>query len=128
MILIPSVYIFRAKNYVKVGESNNPKRRKEQLQIGCPHRLETEDIIWFKAKDKAQRVEEEIHKKLKDYHHRGEWFKINKNKLEELVKNLPNGLDRGQVRRQSPRKKYDGVILSEGEKEKLNEVVNNLPQ
>lgn len=64
-----------AHNVIKIGLAKDVAKRRRTLQIGQPfdlkvlHRLEVSD-------DAALEVERAIHKRLKRYRIRGEWFRL----------------------------------------------------
>lgn len=74
------IYAIRAKRtaYVKIGYAVDSRKRLEGLQTGCPHELELEWEL-----EGPQSAEQELHKKLAAYRHRGEWFRIGAAQLEK---------------------------------------------
>lgn len=58
---------------VKIGISENPEQRLEEIQRFCPYRLELESV--FKAKD-PHRHEAHLHSELSHRKVRGEWFDL----------------------------------------------------
>lgn len=67
----------REHNLVKIGTSKNVKKRIECIQIGFPYTLET-----FITLEGGEQVEKTLHFKFKEYHLRGEWFKLSKEILD----------------------------------------------
>lgn len=70
-------------NIIKVGVSNNPKKRLKTFQTSCPYELYIASL--FKT-DKAYDVEKQVHWLLDCFRISGEWFKINPDKLESILK------------------------------------------
>ena len=68
--LKPQVYcIVSADEYVKIGKTTNVLQRIRNLQCGNPHELRL-----FCAVAGGAEVEAYLHKRLRRFHHRGEWF------------------------------------------------------
>ena len=63
--------------YIKIGYTNNIKRRIKDLQVGNPHKLELIAQI-----NGGKNKEERLHKKFDKYNIRNEWFEPN----EEILK------------------------------------------
>ena len=63
------VYIIRAGRFIKVGTSEQPVQRLYELQSANPERIELLFTLPGGRKEEAQ-----IHKQLRTYHVRGEWF------------------------------------------------------
>ena len=70
--------------FVKVGYSQLPKQRLNDLQVGNPHELK---LLYHCKVDNAPEREKEIHRILKDNgkHIRGEWFKIENATLKQIA-------------------------------------------
>ncbi len=69
------IYIIHdGENNVKIGKSDNPKKRVKSLQTGHPKNLEV--LKTFSVpKSKVFKIEKECHRKLNtSYEKRGEWF------------------------------------------------------
>ena len=65
------IYIIKCNEYIKVGISNDPKRRLKDLQTSNPYKLKLLSVYQPKQPVIAERV---IHALLDKYHERGEWF------------------------------------------------------
>lgn len=63
------VYFMLAKNRVKIGFSNDPKKRAAEMQTAVPERLE----IVLKIKG-GRELEREMHARFQDLRLGGEWF------------------------------------------------------
>ena len=69
------LYVFQARTTgaIKVGKSNNPDRRLQQVQTGCPYTLR----IILRMEDGGV-LEAHVHTRLQKYRtrhvHGGEWF------------------------------------------------------
>ena len=70
------VYAIASDRFVKFGISVNPKRRLAGMQTSCPLDLE---LVGFFEGDEA--LEKRIHKKLRRFRVRGEWFKVGETTL-----------------------------------------------
>lgn len=79
-------YVYVIVNYThntcKIGYSNNPHKRLNQIQTGNHNKLKL--FLVFKA-DKS--TELKLHKKYKEYYLRGEWFRF-EGKLKENLNNI----------------------------------------
>lgn len=63
-----SVYFVKCGNFVKVGASHNPKKRLKTISVFNPYDVEL-------LKVDTSKTEKEWHDLLKEYHHKGEWFR-----------------------------------------------------
>jgi len=69
------VYIAKANNCIKIGNSIDPEQRIKELQTGSPMKIELHNIIETKELSmSAPQFEKLLHKSLKSYHKSGEWF------------------------------------------------------
>jgi hypothetical protein len=59
---------------IKIGRAFEPKRRIDNLQLGCPYKLRLIAKIW--CGNEAERVEADLHARLKEHRMRGEWFTV----------------------------------------------------
>lgn len=66
------IYFIKSESYVKVGYTSNIKNRYKKYVTENPNKVELLGSI-----NGGFTIEKEIHKKLKEYHHRGEWFVYN---------------------------------------------------
>lgn len=68
------VYLIKCtvNNVCKIGFSDNPKDRLQQLQTSYPHKLELTSII-----DGDISIERHIHEYFKEFNTHGEWFMYN---------------------------------------------------
>lgn len=74
-----SVYLARCvdtsgNTYLKVGKANDPIKRLANLQVGCPFQVSGLTFFKLKNADQAFLAERKIHRGLKAYWLRGEWF------------------------------------------------------
>jgi hypothetical protein len=60
---------------MKIGKSRNPEERLKQMQTGCPGEMKMMAKIRCRSEMHALYVERLIHRNLKRYHIRGEWFR-----------------------------------------------------
>lgn len=84
------VYFIRQRRYIKIGRSRDWHARLQALQAATPYKLEPVMII--KTKDSV-RLEKELHYRYRDYRVRGEWFKLSKNQIDELRRELENNYE-----------------------------------
>lgn len=75
------VYILQAGQYYKIGHSNKPTKRFEQLATLPP--WPTEIIHTIQTKDK-HRLEKELHSQFAEKRTNGEWFTLSDEDLEWL--------------------------------------------
>lgn len=75
---IPTSYIYiisAGRGQLKVGIAQDIQKRMAQLQTGCPEHLRLVHQVPIVA-IKAQRLEKALHRRLKRYRIRGEWFRL----------------------------------------------------
>jgi hypothetical protein len=81
-------YIYAIKcsktGYIKIGMSNNPKGRRNSLQIGSPNRLNLLQTWGPWKESDARYVESILHNNLSVCKVRGEWFDVEIEKIEEI--------------------------------------------
>ena len=76
----------------KIGVANDPWKRQKGIQTGCADPSEIILLIICRNKKHAFVVENEIHEELQEYHSSGEWFKLPKSTLGELILDLGSKL------------------------------------
>jgi hypothetical protein len=64
-----------AYHYCKIGISNNPEKRLENLQTSNARELSLELKLGPFSEQEAFNLEKKLHKIFDKYHIRGEWFK-----------------------------------------------------
>jgi hypothetical protein len=71
-----AVYVFASSTACKVGISNHPKKRLQQIQTGHPALLRIAKVWWFTNIEEASQIERQAHGLLKvlGAHASGEWF------------------------------------------------------
>lgn len=92
----------------KIGESINPPERLKQLQTGNKRQLVIYQTIFCGTKCEAQQLETTIHERLKAKHIRGEWFKVNKQEVDNLIREIQKLRD---VELALAKKRYSNAIL-----------------
>ena len=65
-------FITQGNEFVKIGHTDNPLARVATLQVGNPNELR----LWVSFPG-GKEEEEIFHKFFKDFHVRGEWFRLN---------------------------------------------------
>lgn len=67
------LYVIRAENgLLKIGISQDPKKRLSSLQVGSPIPLE----LIYTMPEATYDFEKHVHKALRDYRKHGEWFDL----------------------------------------------------
>ena len=74
------LYVVKAGPFYKVGTADKVEQRLKNLQDSCPFEIEL--IYWNPSRGDEER---EIHKILKQYNTRGEWFSVNPHSTEILT-------------------------------------------
>ena len=79
------LYLIKAEgtNYYKIGITSDKTRRLARLQSGSPFELK---CIITKITEDVKTLEQLIHKELKTYHVRGEWFELSQSQLKVVIK------------------------------------------
>ena len=75
--------MIRDGQYVKIGITSNVKERLMSMQVGSPRKLRLLDS-WQSIDPRKE--ERQIHRLLRPYHVRGEWFKLPSSLLRVLLK------------------------------------------
>ena len=78
------MYLFMARDgdgpvYLKVGRSDDPVRRVQDVQVGCPFRIIKASMVKCASVDQAKEVELALHRRLSDRNSSGEWFRFDWN-------------------------------------------------
>jgi hypothetical protein len=81
----PDVPLLDLVTEFKIGESINPLERLKQLQTGNKRLLIIYQTIFCGTKAEAQQLEATIHERLQSKHVRGEWFKVTKKEVDDLI-------------------------------------------
>lgn len=74
------IYFIEGGNYTKIGVSDNPKKRLNELQTGNPFDLKIKFLT-----DGEYEKESRIHKALSLYRVKGEWFYLKQEWNDELI-------------------------------------------
>lgn len=72
------VYFIRSlckKGFIKIGVSNNPELRLNDMQTGNPYELKLEAKVKCNSDNHAYRIEKHLHRQYKRKRVRGEWFR-----------------------------------------------------
>lgn len=109
------LYFIKGGEYIKIGVSNNPYKRKTALQTGNPFKLRFICILPL-----GYETESLLHKHLKEYRAEGEWFEINLNKWDiiEMV---------AKVRKPITKRKSHEHISSDIERKVMKLIKYNHP-
>ena len=84
-----NVYIAKCQNLYKIGKADNPIERIKQLQTGNPFKITLVCVI---PTINSFELEQLLHKKFKQYHHYGEWYKLKQEHLDWLQSDEPKKL------------------------------------
>jgi hypothetical protein len=88
------IYAIEANSgQVKIGMAADPKQRRDGLQTGSP--VELTLLVASPAED-PETAEKELHKRYSDERMRGEWFRLKREDIRELVETI-DGLDGGRL-------------------------------
>lgn len=68
------VYLIQAGPFVKIGVSEDIAKRIDAMQTGSPHALVEIARLPFDTRTAAYEYESHLHRELKRFHYRGEWF------------------------------------------------------
>lgn len=82
------LYVIEAGDFVKIGVAFNVVKRLNEMQVGCPYKLQL--LAWVDCED-AYAAESAVHRHLQGCHYRGEWFTAGKDQIDEallLIKGL----------------------------------------
>jgi len=107
------MYLIRSDDgYYKIGLSKKPNQRIRGIQIGNPHSLKIVGIIDEMNDTIKERFESntltkfewELHNRLDRFHVRGEWFKFDKGRQQNIVMffNGRYGVDFFKIRNEIP--------------------------
>lgn len=69
----------------KIGESNDPVSRCKNLQTGNKRKLNIYKTIFCGTKPAAQALEATIHERYAHRRISGEWFKINRVEIDQII-------------------------------------------
>jgi hypothetical protein len=70
------VIAIEGQKLAKVGISNNPRSRLDQLSTGSPFQMRLVHTYRFGARDRARKIESYVHEELADRRCNGEWFAV----------------------------------------------------
>lgn len=79
------IYLVKCHDFVKIGIANDTKVRLSSLQTGNPYLLK---LVTHRRSFNAASEEASLHKKYEQYQVNGEWFKLPKAMLKELVESF----------------------------------------
>jgi len=85
-----NVYIVQAGECVKIGVSNNVKKRMRQIQTSNPEKLYLILLLNMPSRPRAEKLEEYLHDKFSNYRCTGgrEWFKVPFRTLKTNISNI----------------------------------------
>ena len=81
-----NVYLIRCATttYYKIGIADDPNKRLEALQAGCPYPLHIVMTCGFLSRTAASQAELDVHAKLAKHNVRGEWFNLSQDQITQL--------------------------------------------
>ena len=68
------VYGIRCERFVKIGASENPIARLDQMRTGNPYPLELVWLVRLPTRSAAFELESMLHRRFEKHLRRGEWF------------------------------------------------------
>ena len=71
---VPSVYIFEAGPFIKIGYSIDTEKRIKGVQTGCPFKVVCNSDFRFMTSEAARMCEINMHRHFHEYRKNGEWF------------------------------------------------------
>lgn len=69
----------------KIGMSSSPHRRLQQMQTGCPFKLQVVHTHDFRTRREAEQIEATIHDVYEAQRLHGEWFSIDEEVAREAI-------------------------------------------
>ena len=87
------VYLAYCNGYYKIGRSKRPRKRIQEMKTGNPYKIELFDVI---EDISGTLLEKELHRDLKAYRKRGEWFNLEVDKALHRINSILEhyGLDK----------------------------------
>lgn len=80
------VYVAQAESgHIKIGKSNNPHQRIQQLEVGNPESIE---LLASVKVDHATETERRMHKQFQEYRAKGEWFDVPESDVDTVIETL----------------------------------------
>ena len=76
------VYVIQCQDFVKFGIADDVRGRLSNMQTGCPFPLKL--LASWPCKD-AKNTERRLHKLFRQFHLRGEWFKVPEDLLAVVI-------------------------------------------
>lgn len=78
-----AVYLIEHEHgYIKIGRSNNPRKRVNALQTACPYELHVIGVI---ETHDAPRLEARLHDRFEGQQKQGEWYNLRQNQKQHLI-------------------------------------------
>jgi hypothetical protein len=80
----------KTRSFIKIGYTNNLKKRLSSIQIGNPRKIELINLLVVK-KEEAREVEKTLHRSIETHWLNGEWFTYGQSQkliLEAQITNL----------------------------------------
>tara|TARA_Y100000815_G_scaffold198571_2_gene182079 strand:+ start:861 stop:1361 length:501 start_codon:yes stop_codon:yes gene_type:complete len=74
------LYFIKCGDYIKIGRANNPTVRLSQIRAANPYETE----LLFILEDEGD-TEKDWHKLFAEKHHTGEWFKLTKCDITDII-------------------------------------------
>lgn len=77
------VYVLKCNEWFKIGKSSDLGERVKALSTACPYPIE---VIYFFETNNPMQVERALHKKFSSKRGIGEWFSLNLDDVEEIMR------------------------------------------
>lgn len=86
------LYIIGNDDFLKVGVTNRPSRRLSELQDGAQQKLQLKEIWILPGANRSEVLayEREVHKRLRQHHVNGEWFRADRGVLSQAQHAIGN--------------------------------------
>jgi len=78
------LYFINAGPYTKIGLATDPNKRLQEIQVGCPIKIEKFKLFVVGEEDLAFLIERRIHKYFRSKHSSGEWFILNEGDFDKI--------------------------------------------
>ncbi len=77
------IYIIQCGKFYKIGRTQRIGSRMTDFRVNNPYNVK---LLFYTECENYYRIERDLHKILKKFLHRGEWFILNKDQSENVIK------------------------------------------
>lgn len=78
------LYFINAGPFTKIGLATNPDKRVQELQVGCPIKIQKFRLFYAGEEDLAFLLERRLHKFFESKHSSGEWFVLDQDDFAKI--------------------------------------------